>query len=93
MIYINGNKLYTELELQKAVKDERNKWIIKMLEIRDVLLQCNIGKSGMIEEVYRIIYGLASPEFKQMNPWKEWESIKADNTGMGKDVTGVSGGA
>lgn len=67
---------YCQEDLDKAVKVEKEFWIIKMLEIRDALIKNTTDKTFNIDEAYHIIYKLASPEFKQYHPWKKWENIR-----------------
>ncbi len=63
--------------LDKAVKAEREAWIIKMLSIRDMIIDDE--ENEIMDEIYHFIYSLAGPDFKEVNPWEEWEAIRARN--------------
>ena len=41
----------------------------KLLALRDELVR------GDLEEAYHILYGIASPNFDQFEPWKKWELL------------------
>lgn len=53
----------------KELEEERERWMIQILKVRDALLQEDH------EEAYHQLYAIADSNFDQLNPWKDFITV------------------